>query len=196
MIDLFYRKNKETDLSLVILCDVSKSMELYSRFLIQFLYAFQHVYRRIETFVFNTSIYHVSPQLVHKNFDRALKDLTKSTNYWASGTKIGHSFRIFIQDYGHLYLNKKAVVVIVSDGWDTGDTALLRQSMEKIYRYSNKVIWLNPLGGVPDFTPDVIGMKCAWPYIDIFAPVHNIESLKKLPGYLLGTRRKREMLKS
>lgn len=192
IVDLYYKKNKETNLNLVILCDVSKSMALYSRFLIQFLYAFQHVYSRIETFVFSTSLYHVSPQLGNKNFELALKGLTKSVDHWAGGTKIGQSLNDFIQNHSQHYLSKKAVVVIVSDGWDTGDISLLKQSMEDIYSTSGKVIWLNPLAGAPDFKPDVAGMKCALPYIDILAPVHNIESLKKLPGYLFKTRRKRE----
>ena len=196
MMDLYHKKPKETDLQMVILCDVSKSMELYSRFLIQFLYAFQHVYSRIETFLFNTSLYHVSGQLGSKNFDLALNALTKSTGHWAGGTKIGKSLHAFIQDYSDQHLNNKTVVVIVSDGWDTGDIRLLEESMQKIYRASGKLIWLNPLAGVPDFEPVVAGMKSAIPYIDILAPVHNLESLKKLPGYLLSHRRKRRLIRN
>ena len=191
MVDLYYKKNKETDLNLVILCDVSKSMELYSRFLIQFLYAFQHVYSRIETFVFSTSLYHIGPLLGNRNFDWALKDLTKRVSSWGDGTKIGKSLSAFFQDYGQHYLNKKTVVVIVSDGLDTGNISWLKKSMDDIYRASGKIIWLNPLAGAPSFKPVARGMQCALPYIDIFAPVHNIESLKKLPDYLLKTRRKR-----
>ena len=196
IVDLFYKKNKETDLNLVILCDVSQSMELYSRFLVQFLYAFQHVYNRIETFVFSTSLYHISPQLVNKSFDAALRELTKSVSHWAGGTKIGKSLHTFIERFGDQYLNKKTITVIVSDGWDTGDIRLLQQNMEEIYRSSGKVIWLNPLAGAPNFKPHTEGMKCALPYIDVFAPVHNIESLKRLPGYLLNARRKKRVTKN
>ena len=196
MLDLYYKKPKETDLQLVILCDVSKSMELYSRFLIQFLYAFQHVYSRIETFLFNTSLHHVSGQLGSKNFDLALKALTNSAGHWAGGTKIGKSLHTFIQDFGGHHLNKKTVIVIVSDGWDTGDILLLEECMQAMYHASGKLIWLNPLAGAPDFKPVVAGMKSAMDYVDILAPVHNIESLKKLPGYLLSTRRKRRLIRN
>ncbi len=190
-LDLYYKKHKETDLNLVILCDVSKSMELYSRFLIQFLYAFQHVYSRIETFVFSTSLYHVSAQLSNKNFERSLQSLTNEVSHWAGGTKIGKSLHTFVNDYAPHFLNRKTTVVIVSDGWDTGDVLLLKESMAHIYQSSGRVIWLNPLAGAPDFQPDTEGMKCSLPFIDILAPIHNIDSLKKLPGYLLNTRRKK-----
>ena len=193
VLDLYYKKNRETDLNLVILCDVSKSMELYSRFLIQFLYAFQHIYNRIETFVFSTLLYHVSAQLNHKNYERSLESLTKKVSYWAGGTKIGKSLHTFVHDYGPHFLNRKTIVVIVSDGWDTGDTPVLKESMAAIYQSSGKVIWLNPLAGAPGFQPATTGMKCSLPFIDVLAPVHNIDSLKKLPGYLLDTRRKNRL---
>jgi uncharacterized protein with von Willebrand factor type A (vWA) domain len=184
LIDIVHRKPKRNRIKLVLLCDVSRSMELYSVFLLQFMYAFQQAYRRIETFVFSTSLKRVTPLLQQKNFREALHLLGSEKSDWASGTRIGESLEVFIKQYAKNMIDSKTIVMILSDGWDTGDPGPLKKSMQCLHNKSKKIIWLNPLAGYPGFQPDVVGMKTAMAYVDVFAPVHNAESFRKL-GRLL-----------
>ena len=165
---------------MVILCDVSHSMDLYSSFFIQFIYAFQSVYKRIETFVFSTHLQRITQELRSKPFREAMQDLSQHTQGWSGGTKIGESLQTFVEDYGFQMLDKQTIVLILSDGWDTGEVELVESSMENIKKKSRKVLWLNPLMGNPNFKPEVEGMKAALPYIDTLASVHNLDSLRRL----------------
>ncbi|MFN8357049.1 MAG: VWA domain-containing protein [Spirosomataceae bacterium] len=183
LLELAYRKPKKNRLKLVVLCDVSKSMDLYSSFLIQFIYAFQSVYRRIETFVFSTSLHRISAELKQQHFQTALQELSDKVVGWSGGTQIGQSLASFVQDYSRL-LDKQTIVLILSDGWDTGDTDALADSMALIHQKARKVIWMNPLAGNPQYEPTVQGMQAAMPYVDIFAPAHNAESLQKIGKWL------------
>ena len=180
IVDLVYQKKQIRQLKLVLLCDVSKSMDLYSHFLIQFVYAFQNAYKYIDTFVFSTSLHRISRELEHRDFDTAMRALKQAVPNWSGGTKIGSSFQTFFEDYGSKLLDNQTVVLIMSDGWDTGEIELLGTYMKKIHRKAAKVIWLNPLAGSLNFEPSVQGMKEAMPYIDVFAPAHNVESLKAI----------------
>ena len=184
LLDIVHRKPKRNRVKLVLLCDVSRSMELYSVFLIQFMYAFQQVYRRMETFVFSTSLKRITPVLKQKNFREALHLLGSEKSGWAGGTRIGESLDAFVKDYAKKLVDSKTIVIILSDGWDTGNIDALKKNMEYIHNKSKKLIWLNPLAGYSAYRPDVAGMKAAMPYIDAFAPVHNAESLRRL-GKLL-----------
>jgi uncharacterized protein with von Willebrand factor type A (vWA) domain len=184
LLDIIHRRPKRNRVKLVLLCDVSRSMELYSAFFIQFMYAFQQVFRRMETFVFSTSLKRITLLLKQKNFDEAIHLLSSENSGWSGGTRIGEALDIFANDYGKKMLGSKTIVVILSDGWDTGNIDLIKKSMEFIYTKSKKVIWLNPLAGFEDYKPDVSGMKAAMPFIDVFAPVHNAESLKRLGKWL------------
>ncbi len=190
IIELEFRKRRQQRLRLVVLCDVSKSMDLYSRFLLHFLFAFQNVYKRIETFVFSTALHRVTGSLRTGNFAESLQNLSKSVTDWSGGTKIGASLHEFVENHGSRLLDHQTVVVIMSDGWDTGDIDLLSESMAKIHQKAARVIWLNPLAGSVDFQPTVRGMQAAWPHIDVFAPVHNVESLRLLIRRLKSPRRK------
>lgn len=173
-----YRKRKVKKVKLVLICDVSKSMELYSHFLIQFIYSFQQLYRRIHTFVFSTGLYEVSAYLREEDYEQALKKMKEEVGEWAGGTRIGECLMNFWEHSGRKILNKKTVVIILSDGWDTGDKEILARAMYEIHRHSAQLIWLNPLAGHPSFQPEVLGMKTAMPYIDTFASAHNWDSLK------------------
>ena len=181
---IVHRKPKRNRVKLVLLCDVSRSMELYAVFLIQFMYAFQQVYRRMETFVFSSSLTRITPVLKQKNFREALHLLGSEKSGWAGGTRIGESLDSFVKDYAKKLVDSKTIVIILSDGWDTGNIDVLKKNMEYIHNKSKKLIWLNPLAGYSAYRPDVAGMKAAMPYIDAFAPVHNVESLRRL-GKLL-----------
>jgi uncharacterized protein with von Willebrand factor type A (vWA) domain len=184
LLSIVYRRPKRNRVKLVMLCDVSKSMELYTVFLVQFMYAFQQVYRRMETFVFSTSLKRVTPVLKQKDFREALHLLGSERSGWAGGTRIGESLDAFVKDYAKRLIDSKTIVIILSDGWDTGNIDALKKSMEFIHNKSKKLIWLNPMAGYSAYRPDVAGMKAAMPYIDAFAPVHNAESLRRL-GRLL-----------
>ncbi len=182
--DLSYRQPKIHAPKLIILCDVSKSMDLYSIFLIQFLYAFQTLFKKIETFVFSTTLQRVTRELHNCKFDQAMENLSEAIDHWSGGTKIGESLNSFLEQYELRLLDHRTVVLVLSDGWDTGDIDLLENSMKRIHRRAAKVIWLNPLAGSPNYRPDVRGMQVSLPYIDVFAPGHNLESLRDLVGHL------------
>jgi uncharacterized protein len=184
LLELAYRKPKRNRVKLVLLCDVSKSMELYTAFFIQFMYAFQQVYGRMETFTFGTSLKRITPFLKEKNFREALQLLGSENNNWEGGTRIGESLDSFVNLYSKKMLNSKTIVIILSDGWDRGDMDILKKSMGSIQARSKKIIWLNPLAGFSSYRPDVAGMQTAMPFIDVFAPAHNAESLRQLGRWL------------
>lgn len=184
LIEIAYKKPKKNRLKLIMLCDVSKSMDLYSAFLVQFIYAFQSVYRNIETFVFSNSIHKITQELKNKSFEEAMRELSQQVIGWSGGTQIGLSFKDFLNNYSIQLLDKQTIVLILSDGWDTGEVEILKDSMQIIQQKARKVIWLNPLSGNPNYSPSVQGMSAALPFVDIFASVHNVESLRKIGKFI------------
>ena len=184
LLEIAFKKPRRNRIKLVVLCDVSKSMDLYAAFLLQFMFAFQQVYSRIETFAFSTSLQHITLVLKHTDFKEALGLLGKQNSSWSGGTRIGESLYQFVKEYASCLLDKRTIVIILSDGWDTGNIELLEQSMETIHARSKKVIWLNPVAGYAFYQPDAAGMQAAMPYIDVFAPVHNADSFRKLSRWL------------
>ncbi len=180
MMELVYRHKKKDQISVVLLCDVSRSMELYSRFLIQFLFAFQQQFAKIDTFVFSTSLHQVSTELSTSSLNASMNRIVNKVNNWSGGTKIGESLAQFNREYGYRLLNAKTLVIILSDGWDTGDVQLIDENMRHIHRRALQVLWLNPLAGHPDWQPEVQGMLTALPYIDALLPFHDLGSLRDL----------------
>ena len=180
ILDLAHNRRRRQRLKLVLLCDVSKSMDLYSRFLIQFIYAFQSVYRRIETFVFGTSLHRITDILRDEELSNALDYLSRSVKDWSGGTKIGASLEQFVSNYGIKLVDSQTVILIISDGWDTGEVDLLANNMYYLHKNSTYVLWLNPLKGSPGFQPNTRGMHAAMPYIDFFTSAHNLISLRNL----------------
>lgn len=179
ILKLIYSEKKEKKLKLVLLCDVSKSMDLYSRFFVHLIYAFQNAYDKIETFVFSTALHRVTTILDNYEFEKAYDTISDRVPHWSGGTTIGSCLQDFVSNYGHRMLDKKTIVFVLSDGWDTGEPAKMKEAMKTIYKTSRKVIWLNPLGGSSNFSPDALGMKTALPFIDVLASAHNLESLKQ-----------------
>lgn len=177
--EIRFSEKKEKKLKLVLLCDVSRSMELYSRFFVHLIYAFQNAYDKIETFVFSTALHQVSELLDNHEFDKAFEIISDRVPQWSGGTTIGSCLNDFVEDHSYRMLDKKTIVLILSDGWDTGAAEIMRTAMQTIYKKSKKVIWLNPLAGSTDFSPDALGLKTALPYIDVLASAHNLESLKR-----------------
>lgn len=179
-----YKKQQKRKVNIVLICDVSKSMELYSQFLIEFMYSFQQVVHQLRTFVFSTKLLHLSNALKDSDYKKVLNNLSEQIPYWSGGTRIGESLDQFKRDYGERLLNRDTIVLILSDGWDTGDLDLLESSMKYIHKRSDRVIWLNPLASNPNYEPTTKGMQTAMPYIDVFTSAHNLDSLKSVVKYL------------
>jgi len=182
IIELRRRARRRRKVRLVLLCDVSGSMDLYSRFLLQFLYALQNVFGRVETFTFATRLTRVSDLLRGPSYKGALRRLTQVRD-WSGGTRIGESIREFNQAWGHL-LDRRTIVLLLSDGWDTGEPDVLAQEMLTLKRRAARVIWLNPLLGNPSYEPLTRGMAAALPLVDHFAAAHNLQSLRELASHL------------
>jgi uncharacterized protein with von Willebrand factor type A (vWA) domain len=180
---LVWRRRKIRKVRIVLLCDVSGSMDVYSRFLVQFVYALQGVVGRVESFFFSTSLTRVTDALAHRDIRRALAEASRHVPDWSGGTKIGVSLRAFNEQYGSL-VDGRTIVVIASDGWDTGDLDVLVSAMRVLRVRAGRVIWLNPLLGSPGYEPVTQGMAAALPFVDIFASAHNLASLRVLERHL------------
>jgi len=181
---LFFKEQQKRKVNLVLICDVSKSMELYSQFLIEFMYSFQQVVFQLRTFVFSTRLVSLSNILKDGDYEKVLNNLSEQIPYWSGGTRIGESLTQFNEKYSSRLLNKDSIVIILSDGWDTGDLDDLEYAMKSIHKKSDRVIWLNPLAGNPDYKPATKGMEICMPYIDVFTSAHNLESLKNVVRHL------------
>jgi uncharacterized protein with von Willebrand factor type A (vWA) domain len=182
LIDLRFKRRRPRRLKLVLLCDVSRSMDLYSRFLIQFIYAFQRAYRRIETFAFSTGLYRLTELLRSEDMDGVLAHLPEHAPGWSGGTRIGASLDHFLAEHGDRLLDPHTVVFILSDGWDTGEAERLAAATEGIRARCRCLIWLNPLLGNESYRPETKGMLAALSHVDLFAPAHNLASLRALAG--------------
>ncbi|MFQ5839247.1 MAG: VWA domain-containing protein [Candidatus Methylomirabilales bacterium] len=169
---------------IVLLCDVSGSMDSYSRFLIRFLLSLQRSADRVETFVFNTSLTHLTPLLAGSDVPAILAEISRTVPDWSGGTDIGGCLTEFLTHHATQVLGRDAVVVILSDGLDRGETELLAHAMQGIRKKARRVIWLNPLLGQPSYEPLCLGMKAALPFVDHFGAAHNLESLENLIRHL------------
>jgi uncharacterized protein len=183
LVELAYRERKLHKTKLVLLCDVSGSMDLYSRFLLQFLYAMQNRFARVETFVFSTRLTRLTDQLRERSYREALARLADEPHGWSGGTRIGESLAEFVEGWPRM-VDRRTIVVILSDGWDTGDPDVLAGALAAIHRRAGKLIWLNPLLGSVGYQPLTRGMQAALPHVDVFAPAHNLESLRALVRHL------------
>jgi uncharacterized protein with von Willebrand factor type A (vWA) domain len=177
VIDLRHRRRRRRPLRLVVLCDVSGSMNVYSRVLVLFLFALQQAFARVETFAFSTRLTRITSYLRAHSYRHALEQLTDVSD-WSGGTRIGESLATFNARYGQL-VDQQTLVVVLSDGWDTGEPAVLARELASMRRRARALIWLNPLLGRPGYQPLTRGMVAALPHLDRFAPAHNIESLRE-----------------
>lgn len=181
---LLWRARKRKPRPLVVLCDISGSMERYARMLLHFLHALSHTRRQVETFVFGTRLTRITRCLRYRDLDQALQEVGRTVMDWSGGTRIGECLHAFNRDWARRVLGRGAVVMIISDGWDRGDIDLLRREMERLQKSCYRLIWLNPLLGIPGYQPLTRGMQAALPYIDDFLPVHNLASLEQLAAHL------------
>lgn len=173
---------------IVAICDVSGSMEQYSRFALRFVYALTRMDVRTETFVFGTRLTRITPHLRHRDADRALRQIAASVHDWAGGTQIGAALHVFNRRWARRVLRSSAIVIIVSDGWDRGEPATVTAEMELLRRRCHRILWLNPLAGTAGYEPRTAGMAAALPFLDDFLPIGSVESLEEL-GALLGRAR-------
>jgi len=183
-IDLALQGRKTQQNRLVIFLDVSGSMNSYSLFLVRFAYALQRYFKSVETFLFSTDVVEISDVLRTRDLRDALSGLSQKAAGWAGGTKIGESLKDFNRRYGRKLLSRNTVFIILSDGWDTGEPEILAEGLGRISLRVKKLIWLNPLLGLEGYEPVTRGMMAALPYVDVFAPAHNLESLMALEKFL------------
>ena len=180
LIDLVTRKRRIKKTRVILLCDVSGSMDCYSRFLIQFMYGLQNELWGVETFVFSTSLTRITHMIRTRDIVNALERISGDVLGWSGGTNIGRSLSAFNREFAPSLVTHRTVVVIISDGWDRGNVALLEQEMVSLKRRCHKVIWLNPLLASKDYQPLCKGMQAVLPHLDYFLSVHNVQSLVEL----------------
>ena len=183
-LELVWRRRKDKPLRLVILLDASGSMSLYTGFFVRFLHGVVDAFREAEAFVFHTRLAHVSEPLRDRDVTRAVERLSLMAHGIGGGTRIGESLATFNRWHAQRVINSRTAVMILSDGYDTGDPARLAEEMWRLWRRCRRIIWLNPLIGTKSYAPEARGMKAALPYIDLFAPAHNVASLAALEPYL------------
>ncbi len=178
--ELARRRQKLKPRQVVLICDISGSMDRYSRLLLQFMHTVEHGLSRVEVFVFGTRLTRITRQLRARNIDGALERVSQEVQDWAGGTRIGESLLTFNTRWSRRVLGRGAIVLIISDGWDRGDVNVLRREMARLQRGAYRLIWLNPLLGSPTYQPLTRGIQAALPYVDDFLPVHNLNSLESL----------------
>jgi hypothetical protein len=151
---------------------------------VRFAYALQSRFHRMHTFLFSTNVVEISDLLRACNLPEALRRLSQRPAGWSGGTRIGESLQQFNQLYGKKLLSRDTIFLILSDGWDTGEPELLAAQLRAARQRVQKILWLNPLLGLKDYKPITRGMAAALPYVDVFAPANNLESLLALERYL------------
>ena len=184
MVELRLRQRKPKSLRVILLCDVSGSMDIYTQFFLLFIYGLQNHYPYCETFVFSTRLSHVSFLLKRRAFEEALRLISAKVIDWSGGTDIGAALHQLHQHHAHLLHPDRTLFLIFSDGWDRGDSAFLDLEMRHLKRQVKRLIWLNPLLGTRNYQPLCKGMATALPYLDYFLPCHNFSSLKILSAQL------------
>jgi uncharacterized protein with von Willebrand factor type A (vWA) domain len=169
---------------LVLLCDVSGSMERYSRMLLHFAHAVSKRHQRVEAFLFSTELTRVTRELRLPRPDDALGAVSRAVRSWSGGTRIGAAVKEFHQRWSRRALVGGPVVLIISDGWDCGDPGELRDEIARLQRSSHRLIWLNPLLGTADYAPLTRGLQAALPFVDDFLPARTLTNLSDLAVHL------------
>lgn len=183
-LQLKYRRRREKMRPLVLICDISGSMDRYSRILLQFVHTLETGLDNVEVFVFGTRLTRITRELRKRNVDQAIEDVVNAVDDWSGGTRIGEAIREFNYRWSRRVLRSNATVVMISDGWDRGDPFLLGEEMARLQRSCRRLVWLNPLLGAPGYQPLTQGIRAALPYVDYFMPIHNLQSLEALADLL------------
>jgi uncharacterized protein with von Willebrand factor type A (vWA) domain len=184
LLELSHRQPREKRRPLVLICDVSGSMERYTRMLLHFIYTITSEATRPEAFLFATRLTRITRHLHHRSVNQAITEVSRAVPDWAGGTRIGEVIKTFNFSWARRVLRGGPVVLIISDGWDRGEPELLAREMARLHRSCHRLVWLNPLLGSPEYQPLTQGMQAALPHIDDFMPVHNLNSLTALARHL------------
>ena len=184
MMELRYKNRKKQAVRLVILLDVSDSMNAYSMFLFRFAYVLGKHFDQLTCFVFSTRLVHVSDVLKARSLPNALRALSAITTCWSGGTRIASALGEFNRSFGRRMRSTETSVIILSDGWDTDEPGTLVAELKTLKQHAKKLIWLNPLLGLDQYEPVTGSMSAALPYIDVFAPAHNLQSLLELERHV------------
>ena len=185
LLELRRRRRKEKPRRLVVICDVSGSMESYTRMLLHFIHSlYAGLESRVEAFLFATRLTRVTKQLAQRNIDQAVDSVAKAVPDWSGGTRIGAALKEFNFKWARRTLSWGSIVLIVSDGWDRGEPGVLSAEMQRLQRSSRRLIWLNPLAGREGYEALTRGMQAAEPFIDDLLPVHNMAALIDLAHHL------------
>jgi uncharacterized protein with von Willebrand factor type A (vWA) domain len=180
LVRLARRARAIEDPSLVVLYDTSGSMDAYTRMLLAFAFALRRTIKKVEIFAFNTALVRVTRMIAPAEVERSLARLAASVPDWSGGTRIGACLEAFNARHLDQTVNRHTTVLVFSDGLDHGEGAVLGRAMRALRQRAARVVWLNPLLGDPRYRPETDGMRAAMPYVDHFAPAHNLEALERL----------------
>jgi len=175
-----WREPSERLRRLVVLLDVSGSMEPYARAFLRFMHAAMVGRQRVEAFTLGTRLTRITRELSHRDPDKALARTSQQVADWSGGTRIGECLRAFNDRWGVRGLARGAIVVVLSDGWDRGNPALLAEQMRRMQRVAHRVVWVNPLKVTPGYAPLARGMAAALPHVDAFVEGHSLDALEQL----------------
>lgn len=181
---------------IVVFCDISGSMDRYSRLLLHFLHSVERSKERVEVFVFSTGLTRITRELRNRDADTAIAAAAGSVRDWSGGTRIGEVLQTFNRNWARRVMGQGAIVIVISDGWDRGDPVLLSSEMERLQRQSYRLLWLNPLLGSQGYQPLTQGIQAVLPYVDDFLPIHTLASLESLAGVLNDVQEGRPVRKS
>jgi uncharacterized protein len=183
-ISLVKRQRKEKPLRLIVLLDASGSMSMYTGVFLRFIHGVLDEFRQAEAFLFHTRLAYVSDAMKEKDSGRALDRLSIMAQGAGGGTRIGESLQTFNRWHAARVIHSRSCVMIVSDGYETGDAALLGREMAALARRCRRIVWLNPMMAWEGYAPEAAGIKAALPYIDLYAPANTLKSLTELEPYL------------
>jgi uncharacterized protein with von Willebrand factor type A (vWA) domain len=183
-IELMRRAQKPSKQRLIVLLDVSGSMDKYSFLLLRFICTLRDYFRQLEAFVFSTHLVRISKALKLTRIDDAISLIAEHADHWSSGTKIGECLEQFTGKYGKQLLNGSPTIIILSDGLDTGSPGQVKEQLMRMRQRSKRIIWLNPLKGMSGYAPEARGMKEALPHLDTFSSAHSLQSLLELENIL------------
>jgi uncharacterized protein with von Willebrand factor type A (vWA) domain len=178
------RRRRTRPRPLVVLCDVSGSMERYSRMLLLFAHALTKSRPRVEAFLFSTGLTRVTRQMRRRRPDAALAATSRVVPDWSGGTRIGAALRSFNQHWARQVLNGGPVVLLISDGWDRGDASQLGREIARLHRSCHRLVWLNPLLGTENYAPLTRGLQAALPHVDDFLPARTLTNFSDLASHL------------
>lgn len=180
MVDLEWKRKKYKSRQIIVLCDISGSMEKYSQVFLYFLYAMVQETKRIETFVFGTRLTRLTLMLQKQKSEQVIEHLSSLRLDWSGGTRIGESLKDFNYHWARRVRCPGSIVIIISDGWDRGDYLLLKKEISRLSRTAHRLMWLNPAAGSDNYQPLVKGIQTVLPYVNDFYPLANLNNLESL----------------